>query len=184
MLRFAAVLVFLIAIAGCGKPTAEESFAAAEEAQKAAEAALGSSPEVQDSLFLLAIDTYEQILENDPEHPLAEIALFRIAELHNNGTRRFPDAIDAYRRFLVMYRGSPQAPVSLFMIGFLYNNELRQTDSAAAAYRQFLQEFGGHELAASARAELDNLGKSPEQIIEQQLASIKAEEGGQTEKKK
>ena len=165
--------VCLFILAACAKPSAEESFAAAEEAQRQAESELGVSPTLQDSLFLAAISHYEEVVENAPDNPLAEAALFRIAELHNNGTRRFQDAIDAYRRFLVRYPASPQAPVSLFMIGFLYNNELSDLESARATYGEFLERYPDHELAASARGELDNLGKSPEEIIARQTAALK-----------
>jgi outer membrane protein assembly factor BamD (BamD/ComL family) len=174
-MKYTLLLLISLVLAGCGKPTAEESFAAGEQSQLKAEDNLGSPAGVQDSLFLLAIHHFEQVVENNPDHPLAESALFRVAELHTNGTRRFTEAIDAYQRFGALFGGSPQAPVSMFMVGFLYNNELHQIDSADAAYRRFLKDYASHELAASARAELDNLGKSPEQIIEQRIASIKEE---------
>jgi outer membrane protein assembly factor BamD (BamD/ComL family) len=162
-------------IAGCGKPSAEESFGAGEMAQKQAEQSLGTSPQSVDSLFMTAIGHYEQVVENHPDHPLAESALFRIAELHNNGTRRFQEAIATYRRFLSAFPESPQAPVSLFMVAFLYNNELHDLNNAGAAYREFLSRYPNHELAPSASGELENLGKSPEQIIEQQVALLKNE---------
>jgi len=163
----------VIALSGCAKPTAEESFAAGEEAQERAESSLGVSPSTQDSLFMVAIGQYELVVENHPEDSLAESSLFRIAELHNNGTRRFQEAINTYRRFMTTYPKSPRTPVSLFMIAFLYNNELHDLTNASTAYRDFLALYPDHELAPSASGELANLGKSPEQIIEQQVAMMK-----------
>jgi len=168
----ALVLVFLLA--SCSRPSAEETFASAEQAQQMAESELGVSPRVQDSLFMSAIRHYETVAEDHPDDPLAETSLFRVAELHNNGTRRFQDAIDAYRRFLVRYPDSPQAPVSLFMIGFLYNNELGRIEDAGTTYREFLERYPNHELAPSARGELEHLGKSPEEIIATQTALQKS----------
>jgi outer membrane protein assembly factor BamD len=175
----------LIAIAGCvcllacGKPPAEESFGAAEQTQRSAEAKLGTDDAAQDSLFRIAIEQYEQVVEDHPEHPLAKVALFRVAELHNNGTRDFPKAIEANRRYLSMYPGTPQAALSLFMMGFVYNNELGNYDSAAAAYRRFIQHYPDHELVASARAELETMGKTPEEIIALQLEKAQQEESGE-----
>jgi TolA-binding protein len=173
VMKKTAVVVVMLVVGGCSKPSAEESFLAGEQAQKEAEAGLGSSQHIQDSLFQRAIGFYEAVVEDHPEDERAEMALFRIAELHNNGTRRFMDAINAYERSRSAYPSSPMAPVSLFMIGFLYNNEIRQFDKAAACYREFLDRYPDHELAGSARAELENIGKSPEQIIEKQLAATK-----------
>ena len=100
------VVVALVAfglLTGCGKPSAEESFRAGEQAQAQAEQSLGNSPQSVDSLFRTAIGHYEQVVENHPDDPLAENALFRIAELHNNGTRNFHEAIATYRRFFSAY---------------------------------------------------------------------------------
>jgi outer membrane assembly lipoprotein YfiO len=175
MMRIVPVVLMVIVLTGCSKKSAEEMFAAGEEAQALAEEALGE--EAQDSLFRLAISNFNAVVEDYPDHPIAEPALFRVAELHSNGTRRFLEAIDTYRRFRAVYQNSPQAPVSLFMIGFLYNNELGQYEKAAAAYTEFLENYPDHELAPSASAELAFLGKSPEEIIEQQMADIKGENG-------
>lgn len=171
-------LIVVALLAGCGSPSAEESFRAGEEAQTQAEQVLGSTQQPADSLFLVAIGHYEQVVENHPDDPLAENALFRIAELHNNGTRRFQDAIATYRRFFSTYPESAQAPVSLFMIAFLYNNELHDLNNASIAYREFLSRYPNHELSPSAQGELEYLGKSPEQIIEQQVTLLKEGEGG------
>jgi outer membrane protein assembly factor BamD (BamD/ComL family) len=177
MKGYAALLVSLVAV-GCAKPPAEESFRAGEEAQQQAEQTLGASPQAVDSLFLVAIGHFEQVVGNHPDNPLAEGALFRIAELHNNGTRRFQEAIATYRRFLSTYPESPKAPVSLFMIAFLYNNELHDLKNASATYREFLSRYPNHELATSAKGELENLGKSPEEIIEKQVAILKEGKNG------
>lgn len=162
----------------CSKPTAEEYFAAAEAFQRTAEAELGSKQSVQDSLFNIAIFQFEELADEYPGHPLAQASLFRVAELHNNGTRDFPKSIAAYRRLGMTYSETPQAPLSLFMMGFLYNNELKNFDSAGAVYRRFIERFPEHELTSSARAELENLGKSPEEIIERQVALSKEIESG------
>ena len=178
-MRFIPVFLIPLLLTACGKPSAEESFLAGEDAQQLAESA--ASEAVQDSLFRIAIENFEAVVVNHPDDVFAEPALFRVAELHNNGTRQFHRAIDTYRHFRTIYPASPQAPVSLFMVGFLYNNELGQYREAAAAYNEFLNSYPDHELATSASAELENLGKSPEEIIEQQLALTKDKERGKSD---
>ena len=53
----------------------------------------------------------------------------------------------------------------MFFIGFIYNNNLQMYDSARIAYQNFIAKFPNHELAASAKFEIDNLGKTPDEII-------------------
>jgi hypothetical protein len=56
------------------------------------------------------------------------------------------------------------------MAGFIYANELQNYKEAEALYKQFLSEYPENELAPSAQAELDNLGLSPEEILQKNLA--------------
>ena len=174
-MRWVLIPVICLALSGCSKKSAQEQFAAGEEAQRSAEASLNLPERIQDSLFTVAVTHYESVVEDFPEDSLAQVALFQIAQLHNNGTRDFPKAIDAYKRYCATYPTSPQTAVSLFMIAFLYNNELHQIDSASVAYRRFLDAYPNHELASSASAELDNLGKTPEQILEKHVATANSE---------
>ena len=53
----------------------------------------------------------------------------------------------------------------MFSTGFIYANNLNQVDSARAAYTLFLEKYPQSELAASAKGELENLGRTPEEII-------------------
>lgn len=149
--------VFLVAVCftmvvGCSKPTAEEYFAKAEAAQNAKD-------------FPLAIETYSVVVKEHPKDPLAEVSLFKIAEIHHNETKDFVKAIDAYQRYLSLYPEGAKAASALFVIGFIYNNQLHNLDSAAAVYRRFLDKYPHNELASSALFELQNLGKSPEDLI-------------------
>jgi len=59
------------------------------------------------------------------------------------------------------------------MAGFIYANELQNYKEAEILYKQFLNEYPDNELAPSARAELENLGLSPEEILEKNLAKEK-----------
>ena len=59
------------------------------------------------------------------------------------------------------------------MAGFISANELNNFDEATSIYKQFLKEYPDNELAASAQAELDNMGLSPEEILQKKLANEK-----------
>ena len=51
------------------------------------------------------------------------------------------------------------------MLGFVQENYSGNLDEARRIYQLFLMEFPNHEMADDARASIDNLGKSPEEII-------------------
>ena len=52
-------------------------------------------------------------------------------------------------------------------MAFCYENDLRQKDKAKTLYESFLTKYPNHELAKSVQFSLDNIDKSPEQIIKE-----------------
>ena len=50
------------------------------------------------------------------------------------------------------------------MIGYNYANNLNDLKSAEIEYKIFLEKFQTHELAISVKFELENLGKSIDEI--------------------
>jgi TolA-binding protein len=51
------------------------------------------------------------------------------------------------------------------MLGFIYANELNNYEKAKIYYQKFLERYPNSELAISAKFELENLGRKPEEII-------------------
>lgn len=69
---------------------------------------------------------------------------------------------------------STEAPKSLFMSAYLLANELKQFDQATKQYNLFLENYPDHELAASAKIELENIGLSPEEILKKNINNSNA----------
>lgn len=78
-------------------------------------------------------------------------------------------AIELYSKVIEKMPQHPKAATAFFMTGFVYANDLQELDKARAAYETFLNKFPNDEMAESARAELKNLGKSPEEILKELL---------------
>jgi TolA-binding protein len=146
------ILALFFLIVGCSKTSPEEYTRLAQEAEHAKD-------------YAKAAALYTKLVQDHPGSPQSGIALFSIAQIHAEQTRDFPAAIGAYKQYLQQFPDGKDAPLCLFMAGYLYNNELRELDSAAHMFRQFLERFPDHELALSAKFELDNLGKSPEELL-------------------
>jgi hypothetical protein len=56
------------------------------------------------------------------------------------------------------------------MAGFVEANELQNYEAATETYNLFLKTFPDHELATSAKEELDNMGLTPEEILKKNIA--------------
>ena len=74
-------------------------------------------------------------------------------------------AISYYSTVVDKYSQLPEAETAAFMIAFIQANEFNQQDSAKVSYEAFIKKYPNSKLALSARAELQILGKRPEELI-------------------
>jgi outer membrane protein assembly factor BamD (BamD/ComL family) len=112
-----------------------------------------------------ATTRYEELVERYPATALAESSLSRLAVIYATDEKDFSKAVFTYRRYYTMFPESKYAPTMLFLSGYVFNNELHRLDSARVAYEAFLQKYPDHTLAASARYELETLGKDPGAVL-------------------
>ncbi len=152
---FVAVSLTLI---GCGK-SAEDYMKDASEKLKAQNVSE-------------AVASYQKILEEFPQSEQAPEALYQLATIYQGlllpNLSREESLIQAITSFKAVYEKYPKnkfAPVSLFMSGFIMANELHQYDEATKTYSLFLDKFPDHQLAQSAKDELENMGLEPDEIL-------------------
>lgn len=122
--------------------------------------------------FQKAVELYEQIVDRFSTTAYAETSLLRLSVIYNNDLKDSRKAIHSYQRYYAMFPTSKQAPTMLFLSGFIYNNDLHRLDSAKIVYETFLKKYPEHELAASARFELETLGKDPSQTLNPQTIAV------------
>jgi TolA-binding protein len=125
--------------------------------------------------FQTAIDRYQEIVNRFSDGTHAEEAQYRVALLFNNEIHDMAKALTAYRTFYAKFPASKEAPTALFLTGFIFNNELHNIDSARMAYQMFLEKYPNHDLARSAKFELETLGKDPTAVLHNDIIP-KAEE--------
>jgi TolA-binding protein len=142
-------ILFLI---GCAKMTEDELWQKVEQSR-----ASGNTDST--------IQMCQAILKEYPEGKNASAALYMIAETYQNGKHDYHAAVNYYNAFVKQYPDLNSTPVAMFITAFIYNNNLQMYDSARIAYQSFIARFPNHELAASAKFEIDNLGKTPDEII-------------------
>lgn len=158
ILNFLKLFLLLILIASCSRKSAvnlyKEGMAAEEQKN-----------------FYVAIEMYEEVVDKFTTSEYAESSLVRLSVIYNNDMKDARKAIDSYRRLYTLFPNSTQAPTMIFLAAFIYNNELHNIDSAKILYETFLQRYPEHELAASAKFEIQNLGKDPGEALRTQTAS-------------
>jgi len=127
-----------------------------------------------------AITSFQNLIDEYPESALAPEAMVKIAQVYQNKLdtsltegASLKKAVDTFKMVFTKYPKSSQAPSSLFMAAFILANELKNYNEATTAYNQFLSNFPNHNLAASAKEELENMGLSPEEILEKKISANK-----------
>jgi TolA-binding protein len=167
------VFMVLALLSGCSKPSPEEYLGKANVA-------------INEKNFNVAIEEYEKLIADHPRSPQAEEAMLAIARIQADELKDYRRAVNSYKRYLDTYPEGKQAPIALFLSAYLYHNELNDLGNAKLMYEQFLAKYPTHEMAVSAKFELENLGKKPEELIpvQQQEKTQVAAKSTQAMKKK
>jgi TolA-binding protein len=153
----------IIFINGCSSKSADDYMMAAHES-------------VMKNNISEAINNYETIVNKFPKSAQAPEALFQIASLYQNKMVKNLSDIESYkkaektfREVFNKYPDDKKAPMALFLSGFILANDLRNFEDATSAYNLFLQKYPQNELATSAKEELNNMGLSPDQILQKKI---------------
>ena len=146
------VCVIMVFMVGCAKMSEEELWQKVEEARAS-------------NNYDSTIQVCQTLLKEYPEGKKAPAAAYLLGEVCQNGKHDFQNAVNYYHAFIKKYPDLNSTPLALFIVGFIYNNNLQMMDSARITYEDFLKRFPDHELATSAKFELANLGKSPDEIM-------------------
>ena len=115
---------------------------------------------------LALVDMYESYADTYPDDSLSVEYLFNGAEICLNlgeGQR----SIDLYDRVILEYPDFAKVPESLFLKGYVYENYLGDLEQARIIYSLFLEKYPDNEFADDAAISIQNLGKSPEELIKQ-----------------
>lgn len=106
-------------------------------------------------VFFVSFDCGKKLTDKE----LVELA-------QNEGSRgNSAKAIELYEELLRIHPSSEFGPMALFMIGYLNANEIKDYEKAKKVYAEFLERYPNDELASSVKFELQNMGKSPEELI-------------------
>ncbi len=114
------------------------------------------------SSYLRSSIAYAALL---PKDAATEQILYKAAE-NAYYTQQFEQALTLYQWFETAFPLSIKASQALFMRAFIYDENLQQYEKAGQLYQAFLQKYPSDEFADDAATLLENLGKTPEEMIQ------------------
>jgi TolA-binding protein len=87
-----------------------------------------------------------------------ETEYYKLAyDQYNEG--KYAESIQNFKSLIEKYPEGENTPNTIFMIGFINANHLEKFDEAKIYYNMFMEKYPEHELASSAKYELETLGK-------------------------
>ena len=111
------------------------------------------------------ISRYISYADQFKDDTLAPEYLFRAADL-STGIGHYKESISLLGR-IDRYPNYRKYPSALFLKGFISETRLNDTASAHRYYEQFIDKYPEHKLADDARASINNMGISPEDLVKQ-----------------
>jgi outer membrane protein assembly factor BamD (BamD/ComL family) len=120
------------------------------------------------------LNMYTDFIKEFPTDTLVPEYIFKsgsIAMNEGNGEK----AIGYFDLYMNQFPDKSRAPVCLFFKAYVYENVLRNMDKAKELYITFAEKYPNHPLANDAKLAVENLGKSPEQMIREFEAKQKAD---------
>lgn len=155
-------IIILVAafFASCGSPR-KRAFENITKLEKTMSLQAGKADTVKVAELTTA---YREFAVKFPADSLAPVYLLRAGGLFMNVGKPLK-AIESLDQVTEKYSTSLQAPQALFLEAFIFENMLANFSKAKELYSQFLSLYPQHELADDAKSSLNNLGKTPEQLV-------------------
>lgn len=124
-----------------------------------------------------ALKDYQKIIDEYSSSDNAAESLFAVAAMYHmyqipniSRDESLMKAVTYYQKLYDQFPENEKAAKSLFMAAFIKANELNQLEDARTSYQTFMDKYPNHELALQAKIELENLGKTPEEMLQSRTA--------------
>jgi tetratricopeptide (TPR) repeat protein len=114
----------------------------------------------------MLIEGYVKYADAYPDDSESAGYVFKAAEI-SLGLNQGTTALALYSKVYTDYPNFEKRPYSLFLQAFVFENNLGKLEEAKAIYEQFIVDYPDHPMADDAQYSLDNLGKSPDELIKE-----------------
>jgi tetratricopeptide (TPR) repeat protein len=113
-----------------------------------------------------ALDAYGDFVTKFPEDSLCGGFVYKSAEI-STATGKYEQALSNYKLISFKYPKFKLAPEALFLQAALLDNYMGKEGEARMIYEQVITKYPNTMLASDARAAIQNLGKSDQELIEE-----------------
>ena len=112
------------------------------------------------------VDAYIKYAKDFPKDSCSVNYLFKAANISMNiGKAKL--SVELFDQIMKDYPGYSKVPDCMFLKAFVYDNNLKEYKKAREFYEEFIKKYPTHEFADDAQACIDNLGKTPEQLMKE-----------------
>lgn len=112
------------------------------------------------------VGLYIAYANENPDDKESPNLLFKAADISMNLSSA-KNTLALFNRILKEYPDFESVPTIMFLKGFVYEDQVHDYEMAAKCYIDFLEKYPESDFADDAKVSLDNLGKSPEDLIKE-----------------
>ena len=161
ILRFFILLTFLSAILVQCKPDPKARITELEAKIASDNFSLDEKGMQTANELISAYISYAEKFKDSPEAP---DYLYKAADISLN-TNKSKEALDMYNRIIYQYPDYRKVPECLFLVAYIYENNMQNFGKAKEVYEMFIAKYPNHDFADDAAISIQNMGKSPEELI-------------------
>lgn len=110
------------------------------------------------------IHAYKEFADQYPQDTMSPKYLFKAADVSIN-TFHSVQTVKIFDRIITEYPDFEKVPQAMFLKAFTFENYLNDIEKAKKYYLEFIAKYPDHPFTNDAQISLQNLGKSPEEII-------------------
>ena len=158
-----------VLVAACGEKKNENAMPTEERLkiiEQIENESFGQSGEFDKTKALALVKNYASFAEENPDDERSPSFLFKAGDI-SMGLENSELAISYFDRVIEEYPDYEKVPYCMFLKAFVFENNIKDLDKAASAYRDFISEYPDHDMTEAAKFSLQNLGKSPEELIQE-----------------
>jgi outer membrane protein assembly factor BamD (BamD/ComL family) len=133
---------------------------------KKLETEMHSTVEMNNVTAGLAIKAYSDYAGSFPNDSLTPDYLFKAGEIAT-ATQQYPQALNYYKTITEKYPKFKYSKESLFLQAFLLDNYLNDDAKAKVIYEEVITKYPTSPYARDAKAAINNLGKTDEELIKE-----------------
>ncbi|NLJ08337.1 MAG: tetratricopeptide repeat protein [Sphingobacteriales bacterium] len=109
---------------------------------------------------------YDQFIEEYPKDSLIPEMMIAKAIIQASYLGETKNAVSDLVQISEKFPKSPQAPQGLFLAADFYQSKLKDFDNARKCYQKMIEDYPKDPLTPQAKILLQNLGKTPEELLE------------------